>query len=383
MRSATRFLLLLFVFVTPWDAVALPLFGSITRLLGLAAIGTAVLTVALEGRMRKPDTIIWLAIAFAGWSALSLLWTISYEDTAVRAFTYVQLVATVWMVREFARTREQQQSLLIAFCVGAFVPVVSLLVNFMSNREISMRGRFSADGLNADDVGLTLAIVIPMAWYLFLQRSGTVRAMAFASFGIAPLAILLTGTRGAFLTSLVALTIVPLALRRLPLRLYVVAGGLMLAIAATVVTIVPQSSWDRVLSIKSELLDSGNMTGRSDIWQAGLQLFPEKPLLGVGAGAYGPAVEPTLGKAQVSHNTPLGLMIEEGIIGLFIFAALFAACAMAVSRMPAPERTLWSVLMFSWLVGVQSVNWESRKVTWLLFGVVAAQSGAARTVRGG
>jgi hypothetical protein len=76
----------------------------------------------------------------------------------------------------------------------------------------------------------------------------------------------------------------------------------------------------------------------------------------------------------------LGVLVEQGIVGFLIYAALLGACAAAIVRMPSVEKKLWSALMLSWLVGVMSLNWEYRKVTWLLFGLVAAQS-ARDTVR--
>ena len=120
------------------------------------------------------------------------------------------------------------------------------------------------------------------------------------------------------------------------------------------------------------------MSGRASIWQAGVTVFPDRPLLGVGTGAYGAAVEPLLNKRHLPHNLVLGLLVEQGVVGFLIYFGLLGACAVAIARMPPPQRKLWAALMLSWLVGVMSLNWEYRKVTWLLFGLVAAQSVGSR-----
>src|SRR4051794_37660034 len=124
MRRTTRYLLWLYVFTVPWDSVSLPVVGSASRALGLAALAAAVMTTMVEGRFRKPDGVCLVAIAFAFWAALSLFWTISYEDTIGRVITYVQVVASVLMVRGFVRTTEEVQPLLVAICFGTFVPMV-------------------------------------------------------------------------------------------------------------------------------------------------------------------------------------------------------------------------------------------------------------------
>jgi hypothetical protein len=81
MRNLTRYLLWAYVFTVPWDNLALPLVGTLSRAFGLVVVGAAVLTIAAEGRVRKPDAVLGFAIAFSVWSALSLFWTLSYENT--------------------------------------------------------------------------------------------------------------------------------------------------------------------------------------------------------------------------------------------------------------------------------------------------------------
>jgi O-antigen ligase len=254
--------------------------------------------------------------------------------------------------------------------------MASLLNNFNANVQLRTAGRFTASGVNADDLGLTLVIGIPMAWYLIRYGRGMVRIIASVYFALAPLSILLTGTRGAFVAGIIALSIVPLTLARPSLRSFVVATVSLLLITGATAVMVPRASWTRILSIPSEVLEGGSMTGRKYIWEAGLKVFPEHPFLGFGAGAYGPAVGQLLNTDRtVSHNVPLAVLVELGIVGCCLFAAFLGSCASVILRLPPPDRKLWAVVMTSWLVGVMSVNWEYRKVTWLLFALLAARGG--------
>jgi O-antigen ligase len=380
MRSITGRLLWLFVFTVPWDVVAVQGVGALSRLVGVAVLGTALLTTAIEGKFRKPTAIFAIASAYIGFTALSLLWTIAYPDTVQIVWTGVQILGSVWVVAEFTRTREQQQSLLVAFCLGELIPLAGIFNSLGTGTRLRFSERYTAIGLNADDIALTLAIGIPVAWHLIMTYSGplrrTVRATGLIYFVLAPVAILLTGTRGAAITGVVALSIVPLTLPWRSIRSVVLIAVMLVAIVASATVVVPQRMWARILSIQQELLEGGSMAGRAAIWQTGVDLIPEHPFFGVGASAFGAAVEPILLKRQAPHNLVLGLLVELGIVGLSIYAALLGACAMAIPRMPLPERKLWAVLMLCWLVGVMSLNWEYRKVTWLLFGLVAAQSAA-------
>jgi O-antigen ligase len=351
--------------------VALPGVGTITRLFGLCALALAALTTVVEGRVRKPDAIFLFAIVFTFLAALSLLWTVSVSATFQRLWTYIQLLGAVWMIREFARSHERQQALLLAYCLGAIIPIVAAINNFTANS--ASQTRFAMAGFNANDLGLTLAIGLAMAWHLALRLRGWIRGIPVIYLVFAPIVILLTGSRGSVLAATVALSIVPLTFRQWSLQSVFLVGVAMVAAIAGASVAVPDGTWDRIGTIETELTGGGTMTGRTEIWKAGLEIFPERPLLGVGAGAFGPAIERAFNLDYTPHNTPLAILVEHGAIGFLAFAALLGACATTIARFPRAERILWGAVMLCWLVGGLSVHWHYRKVTWLLFGLLAAQ----------
>ena len=383
MRNLTRYLLWAYVFTVPWDNFVLPLLGTISRAFGLLVIGAGVLTIAGEGRIRKPDAVLGCVIAFSAWSVLSLLWTIDYEKTVATVKTVAQLAASAWVIREFVRTREDVQPLLAALLFGLFVPLTDVLNNFRLGEGIFVDAqRFTGVGLNADAVGVLLVLGLPIGWHLLMHHRGIVPAAALIYVVTAPIGLLLTATRGAFVAGIAASAIIPLTLRRQSLRSYALAGVLLVLGAVSAVQFVPEYSWVRILSTTSEIT-GGNLSGRTAIWNAGLQSFPQRPLVGAGAGAYVAAIDPYMGGAErigAAHNVAIGLLVEQGIIGLALFATIFAACTWTIFRSPPPHGALWGVLMVTWLIGGMSGNLEGLKFTWVLFGLISAQSGLTTTV---
>jgi O-antigen ligase len=380
-RDVTRYLLWIFVFTAPWDTIALPYVGSVSRAAGLAVSGAALVTVALEGRLRKPDAVLVLAIAFAVWNVLSLMWTIAYATTYVVASTYVQLILSVVMIREFVRTEKQMQSMWAALCFGLFIPLIDLLNNFrLDAGTLQDRNRFTGFGFNADAIGLFLVLGVPIGWHLLIHGRGLVRFTALTYAVAAPLGLLLTATRGAFVAGFAAFAIVPLTLYRQSWRTRATAVGLLLVAALAAVIFVPQDNWDRVLSTGTEVKE-GSMSGRTELWNAGWQAFPARPLIGAGPGAFGEAVAPYLqtyvaASGVVSaHNVMVGTLVEYGIIGLSLFVGIFAAAFRASVRAPYPYGALCGVLVLTWLVGGMSGNPEMLKFTWVLLGLISAQSG--------
>jgi len=258
---------------------------------------------------------------------------------------------------------------MMAYCLGAFVSIADLIRNFISGEQYENL-RFSGGALNPNDLGLTLSIAIPMAWQLFLTRKGIVRFIAAVYVPLALVAILLTASRSALPAAVAALIIIPLTLARQSGRSMVSTTALLVGAIVLASVLVPEYSWDRIATFRQEAL-RGTLSGRTEIWRAGLQVFQQRPVLGVGAGGFESAVEPLLGR-QYAHNLFIAILVEQGVVGLTVFGALIGACAWRVYRLPNFDRKLWAVVAMTWLVGAMSNGWQYRKTTWLLAGLIAA-----------
>ncbi len=103
-------------------------------------------------------------------------------------------------------------------------------------------------------------------------------------------------------------------------------------------------------------------------------------MLGSGVGSFPDAVTPVLHQPKAGHNAPLTLLVELGVVGGMLFAALIVTCLWTIASLPPPERKLWAVLMVSLLVMAIAHDSHVDKTTWVLFGLLAAQRGL-RTVR--
>jgi hypothetical protein len=83
----------------------------------------------------------------------------------------------------------------------------------------------------------------------------------------------------------------------------------------------------------------------------------------------------------IAHNTFISVLVELGVFGALLLFAVLAGVFYAVYRMKYLERRFWLALLMTWVIGVCSVTWENRKVTWLLFGLVAAHFHAKQSHR--
>jgi O-antigen ligase len=375
MSNAAFRLLWCFVFLLPWDQfVYVPLLGSIPRLVGLVASGVAALYILARRRVRPLSSFHMFALLFVLWAGVSAFWSIDPEATRVRLNTYLQLLVLVWLIWEVAWSPERQRALFQAYVLGACVLAVATIYNYLSGSHIPLHpDRFSALNQDANELGLTMALALPMAWYLSLpQPHRRIAWMWRLCLPLAITAILLTASRGAFLTTLVALMIIPATHGRLRLRTKTALCLLAVGTLVLAGSFVPEASLERIGTTRADI-EAGYFGGRGQIWRAGLNVAAEHPLAGVGAGAYGAAVEPILHTERASHDVFLSILVGDGVLGLVLFLAMVAATIKPLRRLPLLQRRFGIVLLLALGVGSSSLEWENRKAFWFVLGALAAQ----------
>jgi O-antigen ligase len=373
-------LLWAFIFCVPWEEqVVLPTHLPISHVVGGGAAAAGVLVAILRRRIRRLASIHYLAAAFVLWSVLSYGWSIAPELTTVRAGSYVQLFLMVWLIWEFAGTYEREMSLVAAYVLGTWVAALSTLYAFFTGSGTNIglsEGRYTAAGQNENELGIILALGIAMGCYL-LSSGKHPRILWLVSIPTFLIAILLSGSRGSLIASGVALLLVPSTLARFSMAARLTVGGVLLVAIALSAAALPEQTWTRVRSIPTEL-SQGTMSNRTDIWSAGLDAYRQHPWIGVGAGAFEAAAYEQLGVFYVAHNSYLSILVELGMTGIILFAALLLALFHAAFSLPNVSRFAWVVLLLTWCVAVFSVTWEYRKPTWFLVALLIAQSATLR-----
>src|SRR5436190_135231 len=284
-----------FVFVIPWDE-SVPLLGgfSMGRWLGLLAFGVTVLWIGQTGRVRRISAMHCALASLAGWSAISALWTADWDSTITRAGTYLQLLTAVWLIWELATTESRVLSLLQCYVLGTYISSISTIVNYVQGRTAAelagAKGftvweapRYTINGVNENDLGVILALSIPMTFYLAARRKRLLtKCICWLQLGAVAIAVLLTGSRGALFAAGVAVLLALFGLP--PQRLALKFSGL--AVVASGTLFIPEATRDRLLSAGTELT-GGTLTHRTVIWSAGMDVIRDHAFLGVGSGAYG------------------------------------------------------------------------------------------------
>ncbi len=366
-----------FVFTIPWEkSVYIGEAGTLTRLAGAAALVAALIVAWLRRAWPRANLVLLAALAFVSWSALSWLWSLDRAASAGRAATFAQLLAMLWMIGETARAGVRFRLLMAAYLAGSAVAAGLTLSRYVRGLETYYR-RYAAPGFDPNDMGVTLALAIPMALYLDAQTKGRPRWLYRCCGVLVVAGVLLTASRTALAVSLTGFALIPLLWKRTGFGPRAASLALLGLLVGGTLFLAPEPSRQRLASPPAEM-QGGKVVSRLGIWKAGLKIFRAHQFKGVGSGAYPRAVEPLIGRPAraghryVAHNTYLSVLVETGLAGFGMFSFLIAAVVLMAWFLPAAERAVFGVLLAGWALGIFMLTWEIRKPGWLVFGLVMA-----------
>jgi hypothetical protein len=204
------YLLWFLIFTIPWqNVVILPMLGTLSRLAGFLVVGVAVLYILASGRIKEPSLFLITMVFYVGWSILSYFWSIHPGATIGRFVTNVQLLAMAWLIWELCRSENDRIALIKAYVLGAYVSIVDMIITYVQGTATNFR--IAAANFDPNDLATTLALGIPLAYYLLNREYKNV--MYIINILYIPLAlfgILLTASRGGLVVAMVALTVIPL-----------------------------------------------------------------------------------------------------------------------------------------------------------------------------
>lgn len=289
-----------------------------------------------------------LALLFAVY-ACSTAYAIDVSAARTESLRLLFSLGTFALIPFFVRDRASLRWTLYAFVFAAAALAVAGIYQeatdtFFWNAGLGLYGERRINATFADPNHfarfLLEGIVVAMMLWFYVRRRVKF-GFLLPAMALAVLTLVFTGSRGAWIVGLVALPVAVLALpieRSLRLRMLGMGAALLVVAALAVAAFNPYFS-KRLNTFTFGFEAAG---ARPYLVKAGLNMFADHPLTGVGAGGYQTAFEddyyrykdPKIkANVTISHTSLVTVMAELGVIGL-------AALAFVVVRWAAYLREL-------------------------------------------
>jgi O-antigen ligase len=377
----------LFVFALPWENAVSVIPGTaiVTKITGALSLAAALGAMVLSGRLRRWHPMHLAGLFFLIWSGAQLFLSVTGTRLPYKYTTYAQLFAVVLILWEIAPSWSRLTGLMTAYVFGGYVAAVATLMLYReAGRSLN---RFAAVQSDPNSLAMTLALALPMAWYLGMTVKNPILRWVCRGFIVVGLvSIGLTASRGGMVAATVALMIVPLTMTKLSPGRLIAAVALLAVSGVLAAAYIPGKIVQRLATTGTEVEDL-SLGGRFKLWEAGLKALTERPLTGYGAGYWRQAVAPWLGpNPQVAHNSFISVAVETGIVGLLLYLGMFFAVFLALMRLPSFERRFTLVLLATLMVAMLPLSWDDQKSVWFVLALLlglsqAPRVGAPRVVR--
>lgn len=378
------------------------LFADILRFGGLT-IGRLVAPVALvllvdaaaRRRLALPrgSPLVW-ATAYAIWAVASGLWSVSSSSTGFLLGSLA--IAAVYMLAFAALTdsEEEVKRVFMAVSVAAIAIGLLAILSFAFGLPADLHAGRSEGGTGDANLFATYQIVaLPLMLALVSEVAPGLRRL-FLYGG----ALLVTGSvftsvsRGGLVTMLAVAVLLAL----IPARAVFRSGAQKLMILLVVLAVAVVALQATSTQLTARLSDKTG-SGRVYEWKSAWRSVHERPVLGLGYGAFPPVSRDLLHqtpgvdlqkfdigpKGEAVHNVYLGSLVELGIPGLLLLAGLLISTArtLRAAAIAARRRGDWflmraaNALLLS-LAGVcvaaLFLSLETSRALWILVGLSLA-----------
>lgn len=396
---------------------------SLPKLTGALAMASWLFNALLKGQRPRIPRTIWLLIAYVVIGIASLVGAPEPEDGRTMVIRWIVTILFFLLVVNVVDTRDKLKHVVLVFlisatAVGAFAVVQRALPQF----QYAQRGAkdiveevlvgAQVDTLEEELVGgavlrsggtsyhplilaLNCTLIAPLLAVGAQRLRGKKRWLALFALAVTVAALVSSGSRSGLLSFTVVMLILLLK-GTLRVNLLMIGGGLLALLVAW--PLIPADIKTRLFSADAYNVDrSSSLQFRVEMAEAGLSVWRDHPLLGIGLGnltEIGLRMPSGVleGMSSGTHNVYLQVALETGLIGLIAVMLFLFVCLRSARRLEAAAReagepemalvaqglsgTVWVLFVY----GMSLDLWNlPLKNAWFLLALLPAMEGILRS----
>ena len=336
---------------------------------------------------RHRSTARWSVSSLEVIAVLYILWVFFsnpsasfYGNDRSWILTFAQLLLLMWMARRFVRSEEDHQLIMLIVTLGILLSAIVAVQEVGLGIGLVQRAAGLSEGANTAARYFVYGIILLSYLQSRLYDQPVKRFLTLAGIVLLTLASITTGSRSGFLLlglSFFFLTQRFLVGRQRSITLWLTLGmGFFWVLTQASGTILdPAHILDAVLS------GSDTVGARYDFWRAGLAMWLDHPIAGIGIGRfrnyllpYWQSYRPII--AWTPHNTYVQVLSETGAVGFILFMTLLSTVLInfrsGIKILPknlSDIQWTWSIVLIVLLVGSMTKTDLLDKFFWFLMGI--------------
>jgi len=304
-------------------------------LAAVIALASHILGRSAAARALRMPTELRITLAILAWAVVCIPFSY-WPGGVVAAMTdrYLKTLAIFWLLGQVINSVSRLRVMLWTIAAITVPLAVTGIKSYLSGAFIENRvtGYVSGMTANPNDLALTLNLFVPLTAALAMTASRSwLRTLAVGVIGISAAAIVLTFSRGGFLTLVAeAALLFMLLVRR---RFMKTTAGLVLC-GVLALAMLPSGFGDRMSTIVNiEADDTGSAQDRWRDTVAATGFVVAHPIIGGGLGLGAVSLNHARGSLWLQvHNTYLNYGVDLGVPGLLMFVALLTTCLRSARR---------------------------------------------------
>ncbi len=298
--------------------------------------------------------------------------------------TYLQLWFLLWLAGVLMDSPAKYRQLMWVFALTTLVSAVSVINRqggFTSEIDPLVRASGLTQGANTAARYFTVTFVF-LFYLRTVSRNFFIRLGATLGMIVTFLGVFYTVSRTGMLLLAIALAMLFLLQSKFKYRLQItVISG-----AALLVLFVFSGSIFAFIGEIAPSIEAGSDTVglRYALWDAGVQMWQDHPVSGVGIGEFKFELKNypnrqyafLFNKGLVAHNMYISMLAETGAMGFLLFIALLGKCLLDLwkaGRIKDPQfkalRNVWLIVLVVMVLGGLTKTDQVDKLLWLTMGV--------------
>jgi probable O-glycosylation ligase (exosortase A-associated) len=242
--------------------------------------------------------------------------------------SYLKTLVFFFLMTRVLRHVNDLRKMVWAFIISVF------LISLMSVKTDISHHQTVTGMYDPNDLALVMVCTLPFVIYFFKEVHGLKKIFLGTCFVLILMTIIMSVSRGGFV-GLIAMG--GYFFKRSPRKAKAFSLITVILAVILIAQFAPDSYSDRISTIwnpQTEADEKGG--GRTEVWKAGLRIFLDNPVLGVGISNFTTAegLHKTIpGRWTTAHNSFIQIGVELGIIGIFLFVFLTLGTVLKMRRL--------------------------------------------------